>query len=112
MYFFGSPPYHNCSGSKYTQRLSVDRKVIDSGGRLAEFWELNEVKCFDLETDTKQLGPTVAPRAVHNNGTVQPCRGSTAPCLPSSDVFTRAVELFQLFDYVSDLQLKTPRNWK
>lgn len=112
IYISLAPLHTITSGSKYTQRLSVDRKVIDSGGRLAEFWELNEVKCFDLETDTKQLRPTVAPRAVHNNGSVQPCRGSTAPCLPSSDVFTRAVELFQLFDYVSDLQLKTPRNWK
>lgn len=52
------------------------RKDIDSGGRRAEFWELNEVKCFDLETDTNQSGLTVAPRAVHNNGSVQPCGGA------------------------------------
>lgn len=78
------------------------RKGIDSGGRRAEFWELNEVKCFDLETDTKQSGLTVAPRAVHNNGSVQPCGGA---CL-------RLMSLHVLLNYFNYLIMYQIYSWK
>lgn len=78
------------------------RKGIDSGGRRAEFWELNEVKCFDLETDTKQSGLTVAPRAVHNNGSVQPCVGA---CL-------RLMSLHVLSNYFNYLIMYQIYSWK
>lgn len=78
------------------------RKDIDSGGRRAEFWELNEVKCFDLETDTNQSGLTVAPRAVHNNGSVQPCGGA---CL-------RLMSLHVLSNYFNYLIKYQIYSWK
>lgn len=78
------------------------RKDIDSGGRRAEFWELNEVKCFDLETDTNQSGLTVAPRAVHNNGSVQPCGGA---CL-------RLMSLHVLSNYFNYLIMYQIYSWK
>lgn len=78
------------------------RKGIDSGGRRAEFWELNEVKCFDLETDTNQSGLTVAPRAVHNNGSVQPCGGA---CL-------RLMSLHVLSNYFNYLIMYQIYSWK